>query len=202
MRSSSIKTAIYGMTFLAYFVPFLAWAGMSNWKLGDTTLLMLFPLLGLWAFAQMWVHYAVAPIKRRHPDAFDYKKWYHNTSIAVLVLILLHPAILAFETVSIGLTPFDYVSSDDYFFLAIAYFALGCFLLYEFAERLTNSKFWQKHFGQIVVLNFIAMFAIFVHSFWLGKTVDGTWLKFVWSLMFFAFLGFTYDWLMHRKKSK
>lgn len=203
MSSKMIKNIVIISTIAAYLIPFLAWAGLNNWKLGNTTPLMFFPLLGLWAFSQMWLHYAVAPIKRRHPDALDYKMWYHHTSVVVLVLILLHPAILAFETISIGLTPFDYVSSDEYFFLAIAYFAFGCFILYEFAERLTNSKFWQKHFNQIVVLNFIAMFAIFIHSFWLGRTVDGTWLKYVWMLMFFAFLGFTYDWIVHKKqKSK
>jgi hypothetical protein len=202
MTKQNISKVIWGSTFLVYFLPMISWGSELGWKVDEVNLLAIFPLLGLWAFAQMWLHYGIGSIKRRNPDAFDYKGWYKATGNVVLVLILLHPALLVFETAKEGLKPTDYVGSGDLQLLLLAYFALACFLLYEAADRLQSSKFWKKHFGIVKILSILAMLAIFAHSFGLGQNLQGGWLQTIWLIMLAGFVGFIIDSFTFKPKPK
>lgn len=193
MNSKSIAAIIWTGTALVYLLPMLAWGANLDWNSDQLDPYSVFPIFGLWAFAQMWLHYAVAPIKRRNPDSFDYKPWYRVTSNLVLVFILLHPAILVFETLKNGITPFSYVDSSQLVYLLIAYVALAAFLLYDIADKFQKSSFWKLHFDKIKLASIVAMLLIFAHSLMLGSTLDEGWLRLVWFGMFLSFVWFVYD---------
>lgn len=193
MNDKSISSFIWGSTFLVFLLPMLQWGSDLGWDINEISLLKIFPLLGLWAFAQMWLHYGVGSIKRRKPEAFDYKGWYKATGNVVFVLFMLHPMLLVFETVKVHMTPFDYVDDSAMIFLLLGYFGLASFLLYEVAEKFQGKDFWKKHFDKIKVLSIVAMLAIFAHSLQLGQNLEEGWLRAVWLVMFVAFVGFVLD---------
>jgi len=193
MTKQNVSNIIWGSTFLAYLLPMISWGSGLDWQVDEVNLLAIFPLLGLWAFAQMWLHYAVGTIKRRNPNSFDYRGWYKATGNVVLVLILLHPALLVFESAKEGLKPLDYVGADNLKYLLLAYFALASFLLYEVADRLQSSKFWKKNFDAVKILSILAMLAIFAHSFGLGQNLQEGWLQAIWLIMLVGFIVFVID---------
>lgn len=201
MTKQNLGYTIWTATFLVYLLPMLQWGSDLEWDTSDVKLLTIFPLLGMWAFAQMWLHYAIGSLKRRQPEGFDYKGWYRATGNVVITLILLHPAILMFETIREGLTPLDYVSPENTKFIFTGYFALACFVLYEFADKLQGRQFWKKNFGIVKALSVLAMLMIFNHSLQLGQNLEEGWLRYVWVAMFVTFVGFVVDSYIYKPKS-
>lgn len=200
MTKSSIKTIIWAGTALIYVVPFVRWGSGINWDISNITTLTLFPLFGLWAYLQMWMHYFVGAIKRRHPDKYNYQPWFDRSSYAVLVLILLHPALLAFYGFTNNFSATDYVGSANYISVLFAYVALAGFLLYDLAKAFKGSVFWESKKGLIKAVSIVSMVVIFLHSIKLGQHLQSGWFLTVWFALFAAFVFLAIDSYTYKSK--
>lgn len=146
----------------------------------------LFPILGLMAWSLMWLHYVSGSVKRYAGLAGDHtilRRYFQVTSLIVLVLILLHPALLYVGLYSdgLGLPPLSgfavYTTVLMRVALVLGYLGLGAFLLFEFARRFRDRPWWRY----VEYTSIVAMFVIFVHALILGGELAG-WYRPVWLL--------------------
>lgn len=185
--TNSIKALAYGLTTLVIILPLLKWGSGQDWEFESLNAISIFPLLGLWAFGLMWTHFVMSIPKRKASDEAKQaiSSWYRSTSNAVLVLILLHPALLLIGIKSIK--AFDYVAPEDNLYIFLAYFALAAFLMWEVVEYFKKKPFVSKYKPLWGAINNAAFIAIFIHAVFLGQHLQsGDW--FTW---YFYFLGIT-----------
>jgi hypothetical protein len=184
-----VQTAAWGTSAIVTLVAFFAWGQLYNWKI--SSLYQLFPLLGLWAFSLMWSHYIAAVIRQMSGQPREVlKDYFEFTSGAVLVLILLHPGILAYQLwqKGQGLPPasyYGYIGKGLKVFITIAALALVFFLLFELRRWLGQKKWWPL----IGHLSDLGMILIFVHSLKLGSHLREGWFKYVWYFYGVTFIG-------------
>lgn len=143
----------------------------------------LFPLFGLLAFGLMWSHYIVAAVRLYlKVEKAEIKNYWTITSWLVLIAIILHPAILAYNLVvdGFGLPPASYM--ENYVAPSLRWAAfLGTlsfliFLAYEFHRWFATKKWWPL----MQVLSDFAMIAILIHGFRLGGDLQSGWFRLVW----------------------
>ncbi len=143
-------------------------------------MLQLFPLIGLWAFGLMWSHFLVAGLKRRWPEAIDYRFYYQFTGVVVLALILLHPGLLIYQGQINDFDAVDYVGRNRHFYVLLAYFAISVFLLYEVVDRFRQKSAVQRYWPLVKAFNIAAFVAIYFHSIFLGQHLQNGWLRSLW----------------------
>ena len=146
-----------------------------------------FPILGLMAWSLMWLHYVSGSVKRYAGFAEDrliLRVYFRVTSLMVLFLILLHPALLYNGLLSdgFGLPPTSafavYSTVAMRVALMLGYLGLGAFLLFELGRWFRNRSWWKY----IEYASIAAMFAIFVHALMLGGELMLGWYRAVWLL--------------------
>lgn len=178
------------LTTIVVSLAFIAWAQRLGWSFSPLSSYQIFPLLGLLAFSLMWTHYVVAAVRMRRGIGGDATKvYFESTSIAVLILILLHPAILIRQTWrdGLGLPPDSisaYIGSAGYWTVSIAMIALFAFLLYEL-RKFHSHKSWWKY---VQYASDVAMVLIFIHALSLGGTLQIGWYRAFWYLLGVGYL--------------
>ncbi len=169
----------------------------------------LFPLLGLMAWMLMWLHYVSGSLKRYARLADDHavlKKYFRVTSMVVLVLILLHPALLyaGLFADGLGLPPAStfavYASDAMRVALVLGYISLTVFLLFELGHWFRKRGWWKY----IEYASMAAMFGIFIHALVLGSELSTGWFRGVWlALGVILALSLAYNhWYDRRNKLK
>jgi hypothetical protein len=164
-------------------LAFVAWGQDNAWQLTHLSVYQVFPIFGLIAFSVMWSQYMVAAAR----DYLGYKNEFENyfmyTGFLVLLSILLHPGLLIAQRYrdGYGLPPGSYesyVAPMQKWIVLLGTVALLMFLAYELKWWFKQKSWWQY----IVILNDIAIVAIFYHGLRLGQDLSGTWFQKLWYL--------------------
>ncbi len=135
----------------------------------------------------MWSHYMALEIRvGLGVEKFALKKYFELTSLAVLVLLLAHPALLIYQRYrdGAGLPPGSYqsyVAPSMAWITLLGTVSLVAFLAFEFRRVYGKRSWW--HF--VEEAGDLAMLAIFYHGLQLGQQING-WYRYVW-----FFLGIT-----------
>lgn len=206
MQRSTLSIATGVLTVLILGVSFFAWFQGLH---GDMGKYDLFPLLGLWAFGLMWMHYISGSLKRYLGPADDtavLKRYFHITSVCVLALILLHPALLytgLFQD-GFGLPPVSawqaYGTTAARAGLILGSVSLTAFLLFELGRWFRDKKWWKY----IEYANYVAMLMIFVHALLLGGELFPGWFRFAWIIIgWILVMSIIYNhWYDHKQANK
>ena len=169
-------------------LPLLSWLNIYNFQ-PQLTARAIFPLLGVWAWLIMWTHYVFWWFEKRNKSIKPSQKYNQISMQLVLVLILLHPGLLAWEQYRLfGLLPPDsftlYVAPELQVFVSMGSLALLLFLVYEVTQRLRNSDWFKRQRGWVSISQAVAMTLVFIHGIMIGDTVLHSWMLGIW-----VFLG-------------
>ncbi len=200
---STLYLATGVLTIIVLGISFIAWLQGLHGEMNKYTL---FPLLGLFAFGLMWMHYVSGSLKRYLGLASDEKllaRYFKITSIAVLALILLHPALLyvgLFQD-GYGLPPVSaweaYGTTAARAGLLLGSVSLTAFLLFELGRWFRQKKWWKY----IEYASVLAMILIFVHALILGGELLPGWFRFVWILIGWVLvMSIVYNYWYDRKR--
>jgi hypothetical protein len=170
-----------GLTVFVCALAFVNWAQSNNWQLTHLSLYQVFPIFGVLAFSIMWSQYIIEAIKNflGYPDAI--RRYFSRTSFLVLVAILMHPGLLIAQRFKegYGLPPssyLTYVAPSQKWIVLLGSVSLMIFLAFEL-KHWFGSKPWWKY---VLILNDIAIEAIFYHGLKLGSTLQNNWFQVVW----------------------
>ena len=168
-------------------LPLLSWLSIYKFQ-PQLALRSIFPLLGVWAWLIMWTHYIFWWAEKRNKALRASERYDKISMWLVLVLILLHPGLLAWEQYRLfGTLPPEsfntYVATDLQVFVSMGSLALLLFLAYEIVHRLRSSDWLKRHRGWASASQAVAMTLIFIHGLMIGETVLYGWMLGVWVLL-------------------
>lgn len=173
------------------------WGNDLHWQFSSLSTYRLFPLLGLLAFSIMWSQYVMEAVKNASGKAQAIKKYSNRTSLLVLALIVLHPGLLIAQRYKdgYGLPPGSYesyVAPGLGWITLLGTFSFFMFLAFEFRRRFGQKSWWKY----VLVLNDIAILAIFYHGLRLGRDLaTGNWYHVLWffyGTILLVVLGYKY----------
>lgn len=187
MNDQQLNVLRWGSTILAISIPFIAWGGALNWQIFGLSLYQYFPLLGLWGFFIMSTHFLIGAIRAKNSGLKPNTAHKTFTEYAVLLCIVLHPALLALVLWqdSYGLPPasyYEFIGSAGKFAIFAGSLALFIFLSFEVFNRLKQSKKIQQYWAWIITSQVVAMGLIFYHGLQIGVYING-WFLYVWWLV-------------------
>lgn len=158
------------------------WGHDHNWQFSPLSPYTIFPVLGLLAFSLMWSHYIASVLRQSLKlDRAVLKRYFETTSIAVLILICLHPSLLIYQRFrdGYGLPPHSY---ESYVAPGLGWVTLlgsVCFLIFIGYElrRFYGSRSWWKY---MQIASDAAMLGILYHALRLGSQLRSGWYRDVW----------------------
>lgn len=166
-------------------IAVVAWGtAWPRWSIGFNSIYHVFPVLGLMAFSLMWTQYMIWALRVWSGADRQKTRGFEEFSRGlVLSLILLHPGLLLFQLYhdGNGLPPHSYagyVGAGMIGFVYLGMMSLLVFLSFELEHWLkAYPKLWQA----IKLLNYVAIWAIMVHAYFLGGSFHVLWFKLVWA---------------------
>ena|SRR3989344_8139251 len=182
MKETQLQTIAWGVSGIAVVLAVVAWGQGNSWELIGIDSYQLFPLFGLLAFSLMWSHYVAAALRMHLGlEKAVLRTYFEVTSLAVLVAILLHPGLLAWQLWrdGLGLPPgseLNYLGPTMRGSIIIAMIGLTVFLAYEF-RRKYDQKSWWKY---VQYASDVAILLILIHSLRLGSQLQSGWYQIVW----------------------
>lgn len=191
MKDKQLQAVAWGLSVGAVVLAVLAWGEGNSWQLSGMSVYQLFPLFGLLAFGLMWAHYVMAALRVSYNiDKSALKSYFEITSLAVLVGILLHPSLLAWQLWKdgLGLPPGStqaYVGDSMKASVLIGVIALVVFLAYEL-RRQFDKKSWWKY---VQYASDTAILLIVIHSLQLGSQLQTGWYLTVWYFYVFTLIA-------------
>jgi hypothetical protein len=175
--------AAVALTLFTCALALMAWGQDNQWQLIGISTYQLFPIFGLLAFSIMWSQYVMEGVKNylNEPHATD--RYFNVTGWLVLFCILLHPGLLIAQRYhdGYGLPPGSYesyVAPMQRWIVILGSVSLLMFLAFEL-KRFYRDKSWWKY---VLLLNDIAIVAIFYHGLRLGQDIGHHWFQIVWYL--------------------
>ncbi len=183
MKAQRLHAFAWGLAATVSLLAIVAWGQGLDWQFDNLSAYSLFPLLGLLAFSLMWTHYIVGATRRmRGTDKQTLKPYFAITGWIVLICICLHPGLLIGQLWrdGFGFPPNSYLK--NYVAPGLEWAALlGTTSWLAFMAFETKHWFGKKSWWKLVeLLNVAAMFAILVHSLYLGSNLQAGWLRSVW----------------------
>ncbi len=169
-------------------IPLFLWLTIYQWR-PVISPLAVFPLLGVWAWSIMWTHYVYGALHIQFPRTFAVQHTYDRLSAwLVLLLIILHPALLAWEQKNqLSILPpesfYAYVSPSLELYILFGSVGLLLFLSYEFFNRLRTKPLLRRHWFWVSLSQVGAMILIFVHGLRIGQTVLSGWGEVYWFVL-------------------
>lgn len=139
------------------------------------------------------------------------KNLHKTSSVFVLLLILLHPLLLSFYSISnnLGGPPdayYNYVSSSNAIFITYGILALTIFLLYDIARWLRSKPWVEKNWLIVDAVDDVAFIIVFVHGLAIGQHLQSGWFRYVWlfyGVSALIFIGYKhYRRFTHNEKIK
>ncbi len=168
-------------------IVWMAWVSIFSGT-ANIKVVTIFPLLGLLAWAIMWTHYVMTGLDVVAKASISSNYYWLSTRIAVLLLILLHPFLLAWKQWQlIGALPpgsfYSYVASGLKAYVMLGSLSLLIFLSFELFNHFKNKKWVKKHYWLIELSQIAAMILIWFHALKLGNTMSIGWFKIIWIFM-------------------
>lgn len=197
LTETQVKASAWSISVLVAGLGFVAWGQGVSWEFSSLSLYQLFPLFGLLAFSLMWAHYVAAALRKHSGVSKEsLKSFFDLTSILVLVFILLHPGLLAYQLWQdgLGLPPnsyFQFVSSALKISIIAGMISWLAFIAYEFRRKFNKQAWWRY----VQYASDAAMLLIFVHALRLGGNLQSGWFRYIWLLYgisLFVILLYTY----------
>lgn len=197
MKPRQLQVSAWGISLVTAILAFVAWGRGFSWQFGRLDGFGIFPLFGLLAFSLMWSHYIAAALRLYFKlDKVVLRGYFEITSAVVLLAILIHPSLLAYELwrSGLGLPPeseLHYLSPKLTIYILIAMLAWLVFLSYEF-RRFFGQKSWWKY---VQYGSDIAIWAIYIHALKVGTQVQVGWFHALWifyGLTLAGALGYIY----------
>ncbi|HEX5447899.1 MAG TPA: ferric reductase-like transmembrane domain-containing protein, partial [Candidatus Saccharimonadales bacterium] len=141
----------------------------------------IFPVLGLIAFSLMWSQYTLGTVKQIWLKDLVLRTYYRWTGYIVLLAIILHPGLLAYQRARDGFGPppdsfKSYVAPSLAWLTLVGMSCLLIFLAFEL-RRWFRKYSWWRFMNYLVDL---AMLAIFYHALELGTQTHISWYRDVW----------------------
>lgn len=177
MNSKTIRYLIIAILYLAVLYPLWVRISGVSWALDSTLLSNLFPLFGIIAFVIMWLHVVGSAFDVLLKKYIDFKKFVENTTIIVLISIILHPLLLLI-LVGFNFSDIFYYGEAKYIWLAI----VGWILLisYDIGRALKKFDFIFKNWKKIEFFSTIGFLLTFFHSIGLGSDLQSGPLRILW----------------------
>lgn len=197
MSVKQLKVTAWTVTGIAAGLALLAWGQGLRWDISNLNSYRLFPLFGLLAFSLMWAHYVMAALRQsRGIKKAALKTYFETTSLLVLVFLVLHPGLLAWQMWQrgFGLPPgslLQYVGASLRIWILIGIMAWVVFALYESRRRFSTKAWWPA----VQVASDVAIVLIFFHGLRLGSDLHTGWYRLVWlgyGVTLAAALGYMY----------
>jgi len=198
-RNRWCQIAAWTLSAVVCAVAVISWGGYYGWRFLPVDLYHVFPLLGLLAFSLMWSHYMAGTLRELLGlDKRVLARYFQSTSLAVLVLICLHPGLLIYQRFrdGYGLPPHSYetyVAHGLGWVTILGSANLLVLLAYEFHRKFGTRSWW--HY--VATAGDLVMLSIFYHALRLGQQLQGGWFRYVW-----WFYGVTLTLVLARKYSK
>lgn len=169
-------------------IAFVGWAESRSWQFNKLTAISLSPLLGLWAWSIMWTHYAYGGLRLVNENLRKNRAHTQVTMYIVLVLILLHPGLLAYSQWDLkGTLPpeslYSYVAPSLKIYVLLGSISLLMFLAYDILVRLKQHPLIARNWKWVSLSQAVAMTLIFAHSLKLGQNLQGGWMQFYWIVL-------------------
>lgn len=176
-----LQYAAVSLTVMTCVLAFIAWGQNNDWQLLGISTYQLFPIFGLLAFSIMWSQYVMEGIKNYLKQNEILDGYFNVTGWFVLGAILLHPGLLIAQRFhdGYGLPPGSYetyVAPMQRWIVILGSLSLLMFLAFEL-KRFYRHKSWWKY---ILLLNDIAIVAIFYHGLRLGQDIGHHWFRIIW----------------------
>lgn len=168
-------------------IPLLFWLDTYNWSLKAVSAVTIFPLLGIWAWSIMWTHYFLGGV-RLLTGGEKYALYTKITGYSVLALIVLHPALLAWQqwTTNQLLPPmsfYDFVASSMKMYVFFGSVSLLLFITYAIVRRFKNKPIIQNNWHWISISQAVAMILIFIHALAIGGLTNNASYELYWVLL-------------------
>lgn len=145
-----------------------------------TLSLLLFPLVGLYAFTLVWAQVMLGsgmPLWRR---AYPWIEKFHRVEgVFVLLFAGLHPSLIFFAY-GVDYFHFPFVTPDHRIFAWMGEFQLTLIIVTVLTALLRKSKRLQKVWRYIHWANYVVFTSAWIHSWFLGSDVRTTSLKYLW----------------------
>lgn len=203
MSDRLCKIIAWSLSFTVCILAVIAWGSTYHWHLLPLSTYLVFPLLGLLAFSIMWSHYIAGALRKLYdlPQGV-LSGYFEATSLAVLVLICLHPGLLIYQRFrdGYGLPPGSYesyVAPGLGWITLLGTASLLVFLAYEFRRLYGRRPWW--HYVQRA--SDVAMLAVFYHGWRLGGQLQMGWFRYAWVVYGVSLvLVLTYDYIQAYKE--
>src|SRR3989344_712857 len=178
MDKRVVKYLIVIFAYLAVLYPVSVRLKSINWTTDAALLLNLFPVFGLVAFAILWLHALSGVFEPWLRNNFDFDRFVHNTSMLVLVCIILHPLLL-FVYVDFNLEKILlYYGHLLYIRLGVVGWLL--LITYDIGKALKKYNFFARNWNKILLISTIGFLLTFFHSVRLGSDLQSGPLSTVW----------------------
>ncbi|MFZ1483969.1 MAG: hypothetical protein WAS36_03065 [Candidatus Saccharimonadales bacterium] len=179
-RKQLLTTAVLLLGAVLTYTSFV-WLKENNFTVFGLSAYQYFPLFGLLAYMTMWVQYMVEALMHGTDTPHNIDSFFKRTSLFVLLCIVLHPAIFISKLYAdgAGLPPASYsqyVAESMVWLVGLGTVSLLLFIAFEFRKYFIKLGIWKY----IVLLNDVAMLAIFYHGLRLGSTIQSGLFTYVW----------------------
>ena len=179
-RKQLFVTALTLLGIVLTYTAFV-WLQQNDFQLFGLSAYQYFPLFGLLAYMTMWVQYMVEAYMHATETPHTIDPFFKRTSLFVLLCIVLHPAIFISKLYAdgAGLPPASYsqyVAESMVWLVGLGTISLILFIAFEFRKYFIELGIWKY----VVLLNDVAMLAIFYHGLRLGSTIQSGLFTYVW----------------------
>jgi len=178
MRKRLIRYLIFGVAFLAVLYPVWVWYTGVRLTFDAAVILDIFPVLGLLAFALMWLHIVGGALRPWLEQYIDFSRFVTSSSVLVLILLILHPLLLL-----IGLGPSNwgkFFSSTPALFIWLAVVGWVVLVGYDVVKRFKHRDFFVHHWEVVKFVSTLGFFLVLFHSLGLGRDLQTGLLRTVW----------------------
>jgi glycine/D-amino acid oxidase-like deaminating enzyme/nitrite reductase/ring-hydroxylating ferredoxin subunit/DMSO/TMAO reductase YedYZ heme-binding membrane subunit len=156
----------------------------------QTTSILLFPLVGLYAFTLLWVQVMLGSSMVLFRKVFPWiEKFHHAEGVFVLLFALLHPSLLFLGYGPAGYLSYDFVIPEQKLFVYLGQVQLFLMILTVATALLRKSRWLQKKWHYVHFLNYVVFISAWTHSWFLGSDVRTTGLRYVWIFFGLTFLA-------------
>lgn len=183
MRSKkTIRYTISLGALIAVLYPIFVWLTSVDLSWDKTVVFETFPVLGLTAFAIMWLHIVGGPFRETLEQYFDYKKFMTISSIIVLICVILHPLLIyvGFWLIGVKGSGFTYIPDDKQYLIWFAIVAWIIFVGYDVLKKFKSTDFFVQHWQIVKFIATLGFFLILFHSLGLGRNLQTGPLHYVW----------------------
>lgn len=195
-NKKTVQAIAWSLSAFVTLLAIIVWGNSLSWHFSGLSVYQLFPVFGLTAYSIMWSHYVISFLNKTIYKSVELGDYYKVTGYAVLLAIVLHPGLLAYQRFKDGFglpigSYTSYVQASSKWIVLLGEVSLLIFLAFEF-QRKFKDKTWWKY---VVFANDAAMIGIFYHGLRLGSNLTTGWFKIVWlfyGLSLISILIYTY----------